>query len=550
MQFRKINNLFKGIGLAVNNQKGMALIATLIFVFVISTMGIALLTMTNNETKLSALQKDSTDAFYLADSGTERAISWMEKQGAPPSSIPPPLDGSTDIEGMGGGYYNITIDPPSSSTEAFNKVYTITCVGHAGYSNSRRTIETKIRVLSFAGFAYFSDEEKNPSGDTIWFRTGDVIDGKMHSNDFIHVSGTPHFLGEVSTPQDEIDYMENYHTRLVGGVLDNNNPDFDEIFQSDETTYGLTLSADYIDLPKNREISGTEYARSLENIALGPSSTDVTGKGVYLPKSGNNINGGIYINGDVEKLILGTDAEPGGNSKISIKQNIGTQYSPNNVVTEIITDEVFRSTQVTKYDKFGVVMAGYPVSYNGISNGVLYVGGEVKDLQGDDSDGGLQGKLTIAASGDITIGGDILYSDRIDHAIDFSSEEADLSLVNDSLGLVSEGDIIVEKNAEGSDGSDNIEIDAILMALGTSFKYEDYTDLMKGTLKIFGAFIQKIRGPVGTFSSSSGAKVSGFTKDYHYDQRMASTDPDIPSMIPPYFPTTGNYDKISWREIN
>jgi len=137
MQFRKINNLFKGIGLAVNNQKGMALIATLIFVFVISTMGIALLTMTNNETKLSALQKDSTDAFYLADSGTERAISWMEKQGAPPSSIPPPLDGSTDIEGMGGGYYNITIDPPSSSTEAFNKVYTITCVGHAGYSNSR-----------------------------------------------------------------------------------------------------------------------------------------------------------------------------------------------------------------------------------------------------------------------------------------------------------------------------------------------------------------------------------------------------------------------------
>ena len=560
MQFRNLNNLFKSIGLPLNNQKGMALMATLIFTFVISTMGIALLTMTSNETKLSALQKDSTDAFYLADSGTERAISWMEKQGAPPSSIPPPLDGSADIAGMGGGYYSVTIDPPSSGTEVFNKIYTITCVGHAGYSNSKRTIETKIRVLSFAGFAYFSVEEKSAGGDTIWFRTDDLIGGKMHSNDLIHISGTPHFLGEVSTAVDHIDYMNNDNKTYLDtdgnmNIEDNNfkNNDFEDIFQSEETEWGLTLSDEVIPLPQNRAISGTEYARSLENISLGPSynSSDVVGKDVYIPRSGNNVNGGIYVNGDVEELILGTDTEPGGKSKISIKQNIGTDSSPNYNVTEIITAEVFRSTQVTKYDNSDNVIAGYPISYNGISNGVLFIGGEVKDLQGDRDDGGLQGKLTIAASGDITIGGDILYSDRIDNDIDFSSEDADLSLVNDSLGLVSQGDIIVEKNAKGSNGvhDDNIEIDAILMAIGTSFKYEDYKDLMKGTLKIFGAFIQERRGAVGTFDSGSGDKASGFTKDYHYDQRMASTDPEIPSMIPPYFPTTGNYEKISWREI-
>jgi hypothetical protein len=556
MKFRNLNNLFKSISLPLNNQKGMALMATLIFTFVISTMGIALLTMTNNETKLSALQKDSTDAFYLADSGTERAISWMEKQGAPPSSIPPPLDGSADIAGMGGGYYSVTIDPPSSGTEVFNKIYTITCVGHAGYSNSKRTIETKIRVLSFAGFAYFSDEEKSAGEDTIWFRTDDLIGGKMHSNDLIHVSGTPHFLGEVSTAFDHIDYMNNsYYTRLVEGEMEIYNPNFEDIFQSEETEWGLTLSDEVIPLPQNRAISGTEYARSLENISLGPSyhSTDVEDKKVYIPRSGNNVNGGIYVKGDVEELILGTDTKPGGNSKISIKQNIGSYYSPNYNVTEIITDEVFRSTQVTKYDNSGNVIAGYPISYNGISNGVLFIGGSVNDLQGDKYDGGLQGKLTIAASGNITIGGDILYSDRIDNDIDFSSEDADLSLVNDSLGLVSEHNIIVEKNATGSHNdphdSDNIEIDAILMAINTSFTYEDYTDLMKGTLKVFGAFIQERRGAVGTFYSGSDSKASGFTKDYHYDQRMASTDPEIPSMTPPYFPTTGNYEKISWREI-
>ena len=547
MQFRKLNNLFKGIGLYVNNQKGMALMATLIFVFVISTMGIALLTMTGNETKLSALQKNSTDAFYLADSGTERAISWMEKQGAPPNTIPPPLDGSADIEGMGGGNYNITIDPPSSSTEGFDRVYTITCVGHAGYSNSTRTIETKIRVISFAGFAYFSNEEKNPSGSTIWFRTDDVIGGKMHSNDLIHISGTPHFLGEVTTAVDHIDYMENYYTRLnAQGEMEISDPisHFEEIFQSDETEYGLTLDANEIPLPKNRDISGTQYARSLESISLGPSyeSSFLTDKGVHIPKSGTNLNGGIYVNGDVEELVLGTDDYD--NSKITIIQDI----SGDEIKTEIITNEISRYTQVIKYEN-GTVLDDYdpPVEYNNISNGVLYVGGKVKDLQGDIGDGGVQGRLTIAASDDINIGGDILYKDRIDNNIDFSDEDADLTLVNDSLGLVSEKNIIVKKHAKGSDGSDNIEINAILMAIESSFTYEDYYDLMKGTLKIFGAFIQERRGPVGTFDWYG--KVSGFTKDYHYDQRMASTDPDLPSMIPPYFPTTGNYEKISWREI-
>jgi hypothetical protein len=194
-------------------------------------------------------------------------------------------------------------------------------------------------------------------------------------------------------------------------------------------------------------------------------------------------------------------------------------------------------------------MDGSPVTYNNIPNDVLYVGGEINKLNANQVNGGVQGKLTIAAKENINIGGDILYNDRIVNNINFSSEGADLSLVNDSLGLVSEKNIIVEKNAKGSDGSHNIEINAILMAINTSFYYEDYDDLMKGTLKIFGAFIQQRRGAVGTFDRNSGHKQSGFTKDYHYDKRMASTDPNIPSMIPPYFPTTGNYEKISWREI-
>ncbi|PKP57640.1 hypothetical protein CVT91_10140 [Candidatus Atribacteria bacterium HGW-Atribacteria-1] len=60
-----------------SNQKGMALLTTLIFVFILVTFAVALLTMTSNDTKLSALQRDSTRAFYLAETGIEKALWYL-----------------------------------------------------------------------------------------------------------------------------------------------------------------------------------------------------------------------------------------------------------------------------------------------------------------------------------------------------------------------------------------------------------------------------------------------------------------------------------------
>jgi len=71
MKENKINNKIKVL---LSNQKGMALITTLIFVFVLVTLAVALLTMTSNDTKLSALQRESTRAFYLAETGIEKAL--------------------------------------------------------------------------------------------------------------------------------------------------------------------------------------------------------------------------------------------------------------------------------------------------------------------------------------------------------------------------------------------------------------------------------------------------------------------------------------------
>ncbi|MBA3061602.1 MAG: hypothetical protein FP833_01355, partial [Atribacteria sp.] len=61
------------------NQKGMALLTTLIFVFILITFGVSLLIMTSNDTKLSTLQRDSTKAFYIAEAGVERTLYNLKK---------------------------------------------------------------------------------------------------------------------------------------------------------------------------------------------------------------------------------------------------------------------------------------------------------------------------------------------------------------------------------------------------------------------------------------------------------------------------------------
>ena len=77
MRKKKIKD--KKIMNILSNQKGMALLTTLIFVFILVTFSVSLLIMTSNDTKLSALQRDSTKAFYIAEAGIERTLYNLKK---------------------------------------------------------------------------------------------------------------------------------------------------------------------------------------------------------------------------------------------------------------------------------------------------------------------------------------------------------------------------------------------------------------------------------------------------------------------------------------
>jgi len=167
-------------------------------------------------------------------------------------------------------------------------------------------------------------------------------------------------------------------------------------------------------------------------------------------------------------------------------------------------------------------------------NNVVYIDGVVGTKGNDNNgdvyvEGTLSGKLTIAAANNIYIMGDLIYED---------SE-------NDMLGLIAENYVYI-LHYEGSDDVAPVdpEINAAIFALNHSFTYESYRNgSTKGTLHIHGSIVQRFRGPVGTFNPYTGSPVSGYSKDYRYDERMLY-------MQPPYFlePLNSGFERVFWEE--
>jgi len=536
------------------SQKGMALLATLIFVFILTTIGIALLTMTRNEIKLSVLQEESTKAFYLAEAGVERAINWLELQGTPPGDgdFPSDFDGTIEYGELNTGKYTVNlslnIDPDLAAR------YIIKTEGwiiRDDNSKSTRKIETAVRITNFAEYAYFSNDESFPyntdipgstgqggyAGSKIWFTGNDTLGGKVHSNSQFHMVDVPIFLDRLTSTALTIDFWGDAY--LEDGSDFPGFADFDPDPDPPTTPGDYGLDVEEIPLPLYREISDLDDVNSLQRIAGGSwSKSDIQdlSDGVYIPNvagAGSGVSGGIYIQGDATDIKLDVDGSAGNNSQITVDQGgnntIITSYS---TVTEPITlpdgSTIYAPTTLVYEESTDTY-----TSYQGITNGLLFIDGSINSLHGDNH----RGKMTIASNESINVTDNIYYYDRDETVSVF--EDAGLEAMDDSLGLIAVADLVIDRNAPH-----NIEVDAIIMALHTSFFYDGWRDVSKGTLSLLGGLIQEARGPVGTHSA--GTKITGYSKNYQYDTRMANP---AGGDLPPFFPTTGHYEKIYWKEV-
>jgi len=186
----KINNIYL-------NQKGMALLTTLIFVFILVIFSVALLTMTSNDSKLSTLQKESTRAFYFAEMGIEKALWYLNTPedlgGKDKYSWRPTSDTPFKVDISTNEYYEISIRNIGdvSSGEKDTERIEITSVGtvkEGKYSAGKRTVivtaEIGISPTSNVSYdhAIFTDNDLTLNG-------GISIVGSVHSNGDIRNNG-------------------------------------------------------------------------------------------------------------------------------------------------------------------------------------------------------------------------------------------------------------------------------------------------------------------------------------------------------------------------
>jgi hypothetical protein len=215
MKGNKRNNKIKNL---LSNQKGMALITTLIFVFILVTFGVALLTMTSNESKLSTLQKESTRAFYLAETGIEKALWYINFSPDNTQGLDWRTEADPYSEGSEDEYFKVwvTTDQTDDDEEAtiIKFVSTGTVDKGGEYNKGNRSIEVKLikgiaqsDSLSY-NYAILTDKDMTINGNIF-------VNGDIHSNQDITVAGIAFDLtnGTATASGDIYNFPEGFSSR-------------------------------------------------------------------------------------------------------------------------------------------------------------------------------------------------------------------------------------------------------------------------------------------------------------------------------------------------
>ncbi len=194
----------------------------------------------------------------------------------------------------------------------------------------------------------------------------------------------------------------------------------------------------------------------------------------------------------------------------------------------------------TVYITFAVDSIKYRFSYKGTvttklasdlaPNGVLFADNAVLRLQGT-----VKGQYTVGASGS-SGKGNIYLDDNVTYNTDPNTNPNS----TDILGIVAKNNVFITDNYPNRH---DITIDGAIYCETGGFGAQNYASRPNsGIIHLNGGITQYQRQAVGTFNYY-GNIVSGFSKNYRYDERLMYSSP-------PNFPNTGSFEIVSWYEQN
>ena len=144
---------------AIRNEKGIALVAALLFLMVLTLVGTTAIMISSTDIKIGGNYKNSKTAFYQAEAGVQYAIQAIENELSAGTLTLPPTDGSPPVtvsHTVPSGFSfesNISLSKVQGVSE-----YTFQMTGYGG-NNSRSTIEVRLERGSAFEYGIFGDDE-------------------------------------------------------------------------------------------------------------------------------------------------------------------------------------------------------------------------------------------------------------------------------------------------------------------------------------------------------------------------------------------------------
>ncbi|WP_027891585.1 DUF4900 domain-containing protein [Calidithermus chliarophilus] len=476
--------------------------------------------------------------------------------------------------------------------------YVITSTGRAG-GGIRRVQDKGIFQIqlgrpSLSQWLFLVDDAE---GDAGFFPTGTVFNGPVHANHAWGFWGTPVFRDVISTSDDGA-YYYNANGRCGGASRvwvrgDSRPPCTVPRFEK-----GFIRSAPEVDLP-NSTLSQQRAALGMDPLDTStPSNSEICFRlglhnpptrrcnsspsipdGVYLVNDGSSVQGGIYVQGNLDQLKL--EASGDGKQVYTLRQGSNTWV--------ITADYAANTTSVRLNGGPLQVFSGVPNGHaplgSGGPTGQIYVTGRIDDLRGPGRSGSLacgvdypgnsdlcpdhpppdqirpalskETQLNITAVNKIGVTSDLIYECDPTKVADggYTSSRPRCvttdGLVPTVLGVFSQRDHIVIEDSPVK-APDNIYLWGSFLAgaSGKGLAVENYGGRGKqGKMHVYGGVIQSSDQLRGTLNGSGGLG-SGYIETYDYDLRFANS-----TLAPPNFPTVRSFDlqtivpvKMSFRE--
>jgi hypothetical protein len=528
---------------ALAGQKGIVLPIALIFLVILSIMGIAAIMTSTSTTAVFGGLRRADEALYYAEAGVEAAKRVIAQTSPNFDQVYANSGQLTGLEGTisyndGKGSYTVVLlnnedDPgypgPGHTTNVEKDGrYIIHSKGVAG--DASKTIE--VVVESFSRFFYFTEWEEAPGQQTqtdiflkyVFFRTNDSMiyvmggpdprmDGPVHSNHALHISGSPTFSALTS---------------------------------SNESPYYLAGSASEASIFRG----GTNWNRYV-TLPVGPDKVFGTDDDLTDVKNGATSVGRIIDTYD-------TPTSSPWEYRVHFRGDRGMEA------------DIYKKNPSSGNWTF-VETLEIGSGFNGViyfhGGGPIHVGGKIQDggsasqIGKLDPTGGtestVQGRWTICSAkestdvinppGEIRIVGDIKYGGSYTGGNPFPTVGTDPTGL---LGLVSANNVVIKEDGEDTAQTirnNGVTIHASIMATSNdnaTFSVETaLLEAVSGSLgrqiNLLGGIIQYRRGVVGKFTAAG--LTQGFQKNYRYDTRLLY-------MTPPAFPLAVSLKIKSWKE--